>query len=93
MEFVLPPVAEGFNIYAKTSKMNYAFASLNALLFHFPSWSFYVLYYDSRAFLRHNTSSMVLCTKLWFFSFKVLQIFIVHESAAKMGIFGRLKAE
>ena len=67
--------------YAKTSKMNCSFTSLGALLFNCPSWIFYMLYYNSRAFLRCNNSSKIPCTKPWFFSFKVSQNFIVYESA------------
>ena len=83
LEFVLPAVAWRFQraFYAKTSKMNCTFTSLDALLFNSPSWIFYMLYCNSRVLQRYNNSSKIPCIKSWFFSFKVSQNFIVYESA------------
>ena len=64
--------------YAKTSKMNCAFTSLGALLFNCPSWIF---------FMRcNNTSKNCIYQAVIFFSFKVLQNFIVYESAEEKNI-------
>jgi len=68
--------------------MNCAFTSLGGLLFNFPSWIFYMLYYNSRALLRYNDSSKISCTKPWFFHF------IFYESAEDRNLhasFNRVK--
>ena len=78
--------------YAKTSKMNCAFTSLDRLFFNCPSWIFYMLYYKSGAFLRYNNSSKILRTKPWFSLSKFLK-FSLFMKALKIGIFGRFLAE
>ena len=69
LKFVLPSIAWRFycEFYAKTSKINCAFTSPGGLLFNCHSWIFYMLYYNSRAFLWFNNSSKIPCAKPWFF--------------------------
>ena len=88
MEFMLPPVA----YYAKTSKVNFAFTSLDGLLFNCPSWIFHMMYCNSRALLRYNNSSKIACTKPWFFpsTFRKISLFM---KVLKIGIFGRFLTE
>ena len=73
--------------------MNWVFTSLSGLLFNCPSWIFYMLYCNSGAFLR-----LIILLKFYVpsrdFSFKVLQNFIVYESAEDRNLralFNRVK--
>ena len=83
-------VSTFYAFYAKTSKVNFAFISLDGLLFNCPSWISYMLYYNSRALLRYNNSIY----QAVIFSFKVSPNFIVYESAEDRNlrvIFNRVK--
>ena len=67
--------------------MNCTFTSLSALLFDWPSWIFYMLYYNSRAFLRYHNSSKIPCTKPRFFPSKFcnyLPIFLPNSIVTGM---------
>ena len=70
--------------------MNCAFTSLGGLLFNCPSWNFYMLYYNSRVFLRYNNSSKIPCTKPWFFlqSFaNFATLIVIFENVSAKGFF------
>ena len=73
-------VSTFYALYAKTSKVNFAFTSLDGLLFNCPSW----------ISLRYNNSIY----QVVIFSFKVSPNFIVYESAEDRNlrvIFNRAK--
>ena len=53
---------------------------------------FYMLYYNSRDFLRYNNSSKIPCTKPWFFPSKFCKISLFMK-VLKIGIFGRFLTE
>ena len=83
-------VSTFYAFYAKTSKVNFAFISLDGLFFNCPSWIFYMLNYNSRALLRYNNSIY----QAMIFSFKVSPNFIVYKSAEDRNlrmIFNRVK--
>ena len=93
MEFVLPPVAEGFNIYAKSIKKWTARLPLSKGCFSISQAGVFMCYTTTVGlFWGIIFLPWFYVPSCDFFPSKFC-IFIVYESAAKMGIFGRLKAE
>ena len=75
MEFVLPAVAWRFQRFMQKHRKWTARLPLSARCFLIAQAGFfYMLYYNSRDFLRYNNSSKIPCTKPWFFPSKFCKI-------------------